>query len=73
MRTATNSLEGVLESHRQSDSRKTAERQADLQAQCKNMGTFTELLSSELHARDSDLANYFFNSGRGEKAVVVTK
>jgi len=73
VRAATNSLEGVLESHRQSDSRKTAERQADLQAQCKNMGTFTELLSSELHARDSDLANYFFNSGRGEKEVVVTK
>jgi len=73
VRTATNSLESVLESHRQSDTRKTAERQADLQAQCKNMGTFTELLSSELHARDSDLANYFFNSGRGEKEGVVTK
>eukprot|EP00092_Neocalanus_flemingeri_P004593 GFUD01004944.1.p1 GENE.GFUD01004944.1~~GFUD01004944.1.p1 ORF type:complete len:756 (+),score=168.58 GFUD01004944.1:860-3127(+) len=67
VRTATNSLESVLETHRQSDSRKTAERQADLQAQCKNMGTFTELLSSELHARDSDMANYFFNSGRNEK------
>jgi hypothetical protein len=73
VRTATNSLEAVLETHRQSDSRKTAERQADLQGQCKNMGTFTELLSSELHARDSDLANYFFNSGRGDKDTSVTK
>lgn len=73
VRTATNSLESVLETHRQSDSRKTAERQADLQAQCKNMGTFTELLSSELHARDSDLANYFFNSGRDEKDTSVKK
>lgn len=73
VRTATNSLESVLETHRQSDSRKTAERQADLQSQCKNMGTFTELLSSELHARDSDLANYFFNSGRDEKGTSVKK
>jgi len=73
VRTATNSLESVLETHRQSDSRKTAERQADLQGQCKNMGTFTELLSSELHARDSDLANYFFNSGRDEKDTSSVK
>lgn len=73
VRTATNSLESVLETHRQSDSRKTAERQADLQAQCKNTGTFTELLSSELHARDSDMANYFFNSGRDEKDTSVKK
>jgi len=73
VRTATNSLESVLETHRQSDSRKTAERQADLQAQCKNMGTFTELLSSELHARDSDMANYFFNTGRSEKESAVQK
>jgi len=73
VRTATNSLESVLETHRQSDSRKTGERQADLQAQCKNMGTFTELISSELHARDSDMANYFFNSGRKEKDTAVKK
>jgi len=73
VRTDTNSLESVLETHRQSDSRKTGERQADLQAQCKNMGTFTELISSELHARDSDMANYFFNSGRKEKDTAVKK
>ena len=28
------------------------------------MGTFTELVTSELHARDSDLANFFFEQGR---------
>ena len=38
-----------------------------LQAQCKATGTFTELVTSELHARDSDLANYFFNEGRDQK------
>ena len=37
------------------------------QAQCKATGTFTELVTSELHARDSDLANYFFNDGRDQK------
>merc|ERR1712228_930681 len=73
VRAATNSLESVLESHRQSDSRKTTERQADLQAQCKNIGSFTELLSSELHARDSDLANYFFNNGRIKANTSVKK
>merc|ERR1719266_2085939 len=64
VRTATNSLETMLESQRAADSRTTGERQADLQAQCKATGTFTELVTSELHARDSDLANYFFNEGR---------
>ena len=100
MRTATNSLETMLESQRAADSRTTGERQADLQvralhfplisflkshvsdtfswsrfslvmmvcqAQCKATGTFTELVTSELHARDSDLANYFFNEGREQK------
>jgi len=73
VRAATNSLESVLETHRQSDNRKTMERQADLQAQCKNMGSFTELLTSELHARDSDLANYFFNNGRNKANTSVKK
>ena len=97
VRTATNSLETMLESQRAADSRTTGERQADLQvafyllflilhtakestqftaalyadvllqAQCKATGTFTELVTSELHARDSDLANYFFNEGRDQK------
>ena len=89
VRTATNSLETMLESQRAADSRTTGERQADLQvriftphhrilwfcfsfvpvwqAQCKATGTFTELVTSELHARDSDLANYFFNEGREQK------
>ena len=85
VRSASNSLESVLETQRASDLRNTAERQSDLQVflvhvflcwclifyhmftlqtQCKSMGTFTELMTSELHARDSELAKYFFNEGR---------
>jgi len=67
VRTATNSLETMLETQRAKDSRTTAERQADLQAQCKATGTFTELVTGELHARDSDLANHFFNENRGRE------
>ena len=37
------------------------------QAQCKATGTFTELVTGELHARDSDLANHFFNENRGRE------
>ena len=66
VRTATNSLESLLETHKQSDSQKTGERQTDLAAQCKTFGSFTELLSSELHARDSDIANYLFSAARGD-------
>jgi hypothetical protein len=65
VRAATNSLESVLETQRTKDSRTTGERQADLATQCKAMGTFTELVTGELHARDSELANYFFHSGGG--------
>merc|ERR1712209_82753 len=61
MRTTTNSLESLLENHRQSDNQKTGERQSDLQSQCKIFSSFSELLSSELHARDSDIANYLFS------------
>jgi len=73
VRTATNSLDSVLETHHQTDSRQTGARQEDLQAQCRNIGTFTELLSSELHARDSDMANYFFNSERNKEDTTVAK
>ena len=62
MRSAVNSLESAIQTYHQRDTEKTGERQADLKAQCKNMGSFTQLLSSELHARDADLATYFFNS-----------
>ena len=61
MRTTSNSLESLLENHRHSDNRKTGERQSDLQSQCKMFSSFSELLSSELHARDSDIANYLFS------------
>ena len=61
MRTTTNSLESLLESHRQSDNQKTGERQSDLQSQCKIFSSFSEFLSSELHARDSDIANFMFS------------
>ena len=61
MRTTSNSLESLLENHRQTDNRKTGERQSDLSSQCKTFSSFSELLSSELHARDSDIANYLFS------------
>ena len=61
VRSAVNTLESSVQSHHEKDAEKTEERQADFKAQCKNMGTFTQLLSAELHARDADLANYFFN------------
>lgn len=60
----SNELEKMTEKSRQKDNTHTTERQADLQAACKNVAGFSHLLSSELHARDSDLANYFANTGR---------
>jgi len=64
LRQFSNELESLAEQKRQSDATNTRERQADIQAQCKNVAGFARLLSSELHARDSDLANYFTNSDR---------
>ena len=70
MRTTSNSLESLLENHRHSDNRKTGERQSDLQSQCKVFSSFSELLSSELHARDSDIANYLFSVAANGQANV---
>ena len=68
MRTTTNSLESLLENHRQNDNQKTGERQSDLQSQCKVFSSFSELLSSELHARDSDIANYLFSVANNQQS-----
>jgi len=69
MRTTSNSVESLLENHRHSDNQKTGERQSDLQSQCKMFSSFSELLSSELHARDSDIANYLFSVANSQKSV----
>ena len=73
MRTTTNSLESLLETHRQSDNQKTGERQSDLQSQCKMFSSFSELLSSELHARDSDIANFMFSMANQKPGNNVRK
>ena len=64
LRSASNVLEAVVEEQREESARFTGEREADVQGQCKVVSSFTEMMTSELHARDSDLANFFFKNDK---------
>ena len=65
--------EDQFDDHRQSDNQKTGERQSDLQSQCKIFSSFSEFLSSELHARDSDIANFMFSLENQQPGETVRK